>query len=193
MSSMSPHGLQELQPIPGYLYLSRPIPSPGTSLPGTSSSPSPLSFSDATPSLMPAYTPQAEVEASQRTRTQPVTPPEKNDIARLVFLWLEALDGRRSPNSLRSPRFHPDIPGTLSQVRGRLHLAGAPNERADVASMLRTVHIQKTATHKTRFCASVVIKGRVRAVAGSLLLVRVRKHRGSPPATVWRVETLQVI
>ncbi|MBC2682093.1 hypothetical protein GSS87_06755 [Corynebacterium sp. 4HC-13] len=183
---MNLHSTHRLQPIPGYLYLARPAPPSLTAL--SDSLPSPL-FADATPS--PDRAPHHPVP-SPHARQAPVAAPDKADLARLLIVWLEALDGRRSPATLKSVRFHPHVPATLPSLRQRLQL-GTLTDRADAASMLNTVHIQQAATHKTRFCASVVIRGRVRALAGTGRLVRVRKHKESPAAVVWRVETLHII
>ena len=120
--------------------------------------------------------------------------PRREDIGRLLILWLESVDGRRSPRSLKNGRFHPDI---LAQLGGhqRLIQAGGGKKTGAVASKIKTLHIQKTTTPTVRFCASAVIGGRVRAIAGTTKLVRLPKKEGSPRPTQkqWRVETLQII
>lgn len=125
---------------------------------------------------------------------QTIHSPRREDIGRLLILWLEAVDGRRPPRSLKNGRFHPDI---LSQLGGhqRLIQAGGGKQTGAVASKIKTLHIQKTTTPTVRFCASAVIGGRVRAIAGTTKLVRLPKKEGSPRPTQkqWRVETLQII
>lgn len=158
-----------LQALHGFIYLKRP---------------------EGPPSAQSC--PSTRITPTERPEEQNY--PRREDIGRLLILWLESVDGRRSPRSLKSGRFHPDI---LAQLGGhqRLIQAGDGKQAGAAASKIKTLHIQKTTTPTVRFCASAVIGGRVRAIAGTTKLVRLPKKEGSPRPTQkqWRVETLQII
>lgn len=176
-----------LQALHGFIYLKRP-----EGPPAAQSCPSTRVTTADSPSGNTASAPSAQQQPSERSLE--LNYPRREDIGRLLILWLESVDGRRSPRSLKNGRFHPDILGQLGGHQ-RLIQAGGGNQTGAVASKIKTLHIQKTTTPTVRFCASAVIGGRVRAIAGTTKLVRLPKKEGSPRPTQkqWRVETLQII
>lgn len=171
-----------LHALHGYIYLKRPSgPDTGT--------------------VSTAVEPSATV--------QPL--PQREDIGRLLIVWMETIDGRRPPKALKNGRFHPDILAQLSGHQRSIQAKGGARSGV-VASKIKTLHIQPTATQTVRFCASAVIGGRVRAIAGTTTLARIvtppsqsssvggvgtkaRTTKGPPRPTrkEWRVETLQII
>lgn len=163
-----------LQPIPGFLYLQRPHK--GTNTVAVTD----VDIEDAPAELTDAGDAVRELRG-----------PAPADIARLLHVWLEALDGRRPLKSLHSGRFHPriveHIPSQLTGLGRRAPLRTGGR----VASAIRSLHLQPSQTHRVRFCASVLVGGRVRAVAGTTSRVRMKK--GSPRTAFWRLETLQII
>lgn len=163
-----------LQPIPGFFYLQRPHSQ------STRSSVMDTEVEEA---------PAAEHSGSGAVRG--LRSPAPAEIARLLHVWLEALDGRRPLKSLHSGRFHPRIVEHIPSQLTNLGRQASVRSGAPVASSIRSLHLQPSNTHRVRFCASVFVGGRIRALAGTT--ARVRMKKGSPRATFWRLETLQII
>lgn len=164
-----------LHALPGYIYLKRP---------------SGRAFSPA--ELLPAPE-RVQVSNTPPAAISPSAPP-REVLGRLLVMWLEAVDGRRSPRSLKNGPFHPDLLAQLGKHQRLAHAKG-PGQGSVVASKIKTLHIQKSSGPTVRFCAAAVIGGRVRAIAGTMRMGRVPRRNGSPPANVnqWRMETLQII
>lgn len=123
--------------------------------------------------------------------------PPPNHIARLVALWLEALEGLRPVDNLRRAPFTDTV---LEQLRSRrAHRQQARAER-QVPHIL-SLHIQPSAGNKVRFCVSIRSGQRVRAIAGSLARSlekqRVDLHQlpGAPlpRKLVWKIDSLNLI
>lgn len=124
---------------------------------------------------------------------QPVPPPQPAPgvqhamMARLLTLWLEAIDGRRTAASLAGAPFHPDVLAQIPRHYQKLHGTTRPGS-ATAVSALRSMHIQPSPVGaKVRLCASALIEGRVRALAATTCRVR------SGRSYQWRIETLQVV
>ena len=169
------------QQLAGYIYLRHPSP-PDPQAPTTSA---PTSQYDSISLRSNSAVKNGQIATEG---------PRREDIARLLMIWLESVDGRRSPRTLKNPRFHPDILAQLGGLQRRIHSSNRMT--ADkVASKMMTLHIQCVSSPTVRFCASAVIGGRVRAIAGTTKFVRIPKQHGSPrsDSQTWRVETLQII
>lgn len=175
-----------LHALPGYIYLKRPgavgVDDGAASMPSTPE---------------PAHNPFSGPPAPAEPPTEP-TPahpaPRPADIGRLLVLWLEAVDGRRSPQSLKYSPIHPDVISQIPKHHAELRETTRSQVGA-VASRIKTLHIQTTTQPTVRFCASALIGKRVRAVAGTTRYVRLNTRKGPPRSQPkgWRIETLQII
>ncbi|WP_276528035.1 Rv3235 family protein [Corynebacterium bovis] len=94
-----------------------------------------------------------------------VTRPPAATVHRLLTFWLEARDGARSPSVLARGPFAREV---VEHLRARRRV-GAPV--ASTPSRVLSVHVSPATTaasHRSRFCASARVEGRVRALAGVL-------------------------
>lgn len=94
-----------------------------------------------------------------------VTRPPAATVHRLLTFWLEARDGARSPAVLARGPFAREV---VEHLRARRRV-GAPV--ASTPSRVLSVHVSPATTassHRSRFCASARVEGRVRALAGVL-------------------------
>ncbi|MEL4161371.1 Rv3235 family protein [Corynebacterium bovis] len=83
----------------------------------------------------------------------------------MLTFWLEARDGARSPSVLARGPFAREV---VEHLRARRRV-GAPV--ASTPSRVLSVHVSPATTatsHRSRFCASARVEGRVRALAGVL-------------------------
>ncbi len=125
-------------------------------------------------------------------------------IARLLCLWLEALDGRRPVTALRRAPFSPlvlddlrrliresmDSPGQPARAVTGVHgpgTGGAVGRTGTTAgpppSRLLRVHLPPSHHRRLSFTASVAVSGRVRALVG---------HLGRYDSR-WRVENIALV
>ncbi|MGJ4071109.1 Rv3235 family protein [Corynebacterium macclintockiae] len=120
------------------------------------------------------------------------TPPPQR-IAQMVKLWLEALEGRRPIENLRRAPFSERV---LEQLRVRR--SARP---VQVGASIISLHIQPSASDCVRFCASVQMGDRVRALAGTmsqhtqkrragLHQIRSSARRG---IKIWAIDSLSLI
>ncbi|WP_125186300.1 Rv3235 family protein [Corynebacterium bovis] len=94
-----------------------------------------------------------------------VTRPPAATVHRLLTFWLEARDGARSPAVLARGPFAREV---VEHLRARRRV-GAPV--TSTPSRVLSVHVSPATTaasHRSRFCASARVEGRVRALAGVL-------------------------
>lgn len=106
----------------------------------------------------------AEEEVTDSFRDANTPPPQR--IAQIVKMWLEALEGRRPIDHLRRAPFGERV---LEQLRVRRHVRPEPTSgRVEKGASIISLHIQPSAGDCVRFCASVQMGDRVRAIAGSM-------------------------
>lgn len=126
------------------------------------------------------------------------TPPPQR-IAQIVKLWLEALEGRRPIEHLRRAPFSERV---LEQLRVRRTVRPTPTiGRAEQGASIISLHIQPSAGDCVRFCASVQMGDRVRALAGAMSQHtqkrRVELHQLRSSARrgkkVWAIDSLSLI
>lgn len=100
------------------------------------------------------------------------------EVARLLWSWLEAYDGRRPISALRRGPFSPTV---LEELRSLIR--DTIEERHDIPSRLLRVHLPPSHHHRLAFTASAAVDGRVRAIAGHLARYNSR----------WRVESIVLL
>ena len=187
--------------LSGYVYLHKPVPmhhrsatadlglalkAPATSglkIPANQAGHSVSSVSSNSHSQRPTVPPPQEIA--------PTDPPEaaapRATVGRLLIFWLETLSGRRAIKTLQRAPFTPaalaELERTIKREQGNLP-----------ASKIQSLHIQPSAGHRTRFCASVAFGARVRAVVGTLSWRRLNARMRKPQRThAWHVEVIQMI
>lgn len=127
------------------------------------------------------------------TTHQNLTAPQPGHIAGLLRLWLEALDGRRTVESLRRGPFSPIVLDALA-TRVRSNASAR-------SSKIMSLHIVPSTPGIVRFCASACIDTRIRAITGVLAV-----HSVKAPAALhevrlgrvkrkryWRLETMSMV
>jgi len=126
------------------------------------------------------------------------TPPPQR-IAQIVKLWLEALEGRRPIDSLRRAPFGERV---LEQLRVRRAVRPEPIAgRAEQGAHIISLHIQPSASDCVRFCASVQMGERVRALAGTMSQHTQKRRAGLHQlrsstrrgVKVWAIDSLSLI
>ncbi|WP_010119680.1 Rv3235 family protein [Corynebacterium nuruki] len=136
-----------LAPVPGLVYLMRPV--------GLPHPPRPQATPVAGPDLLG---PAADDPAARETL--------RNQVARLLTAWLEAFDGRRPVAALRNGPF---TVGTVEQLQRQIradHRGTLP--RPGTPSRLLRVHLPPAHRGRPAFMGSVLIHDRVRALVGCL-------------------------
>lgn len=169
--------------LPGYNFLRRPTPAPPPKG-------SPNQHID---------TPGSEDKPAAECTDEQFPAPSRIQAAMMVTLWLEVVVGLRQISVLEKGAFHRRVINHASLL-SRTIKAGAP-------ARVKSMHIQRPLSsigshrREVRYCATILLGGRVRAVAGTFRLEKVqervpldefrlkRKSQGSR----WLLETLRLI
>lgn len=103
-----------------------------------------------------------------------VTAPEAREmlrvqVGRLLTAWLEAFDGRRPVAALRTGPFSPDTVDQLQHQIRESYRSPSPHRDTRVTpSRLLRVHLPPAHRSRPAFVGSVLVGGKVRALAGFL-------------------------
>lgn len=146
----------------------------------------------------PAVAVQAIEEDVADSFSDAHTPPPQR-IAQIVKMWLEALEGRRPIDNLRRAPFGERV---LEQLRVRRAVRPEPlGGRAEQGAHIISLHIQPSASDCVRFCASVQMGERVRALAGTMSQHTQKRRAGLHQLRsstrrgikVWAIDSLSLI
>lgn len=134
------------------------------------------------------------------TSQRAVCPPTTRHAGTVLAIWLEVVAGRRPMSVLNKGPYHSRILDFTDDLREQY----GPH----VMAHLKSLHIQEPISSakgyrkEVRFCATILLADKVRALAGSFCLRRVavptplqkvRIKRGSRRTDQWRLETLHLI
>lgn len=176
-------------PIAGMVYLRRPVgavdqltTADTNAEPATGGVAGPETTGGVAVAHKGAPTPVETPDTGRALLSGPSSPASRQaatrEIARLLWLWLEAYDGRRPVSALRRGPFSPTA---LDELRGLIRTT--IEHRQGVPSRLLRVHLPPSHHHRLAFTASAAVNGRVRALVGHLARYDSR----------WRVESVTLL